>query len=503
MSELPQGWISTTVGELSEVSPKNDCPDETEVGFIPMQRMGTRFLEVPEFEVRRWGSVKKGFTAFANGDVLLARITPCFENGKGGIPQGLPNGLGAGSTEHFVLRPKAQVLNAKYLLALFKTQEFLLAGRASMTGAVGQQRVPKAQVLGYRIPVAPYQEQLRIGAKIDALLSRADACRERLDRVPQILKRFREAVLEAAVSGRLTEEWRESRNLSISAESQVRKRERLRTGRLRVRTESAAIANLDLPEIPESWSWVQNHRLAEDAESAICAGPFGTIFKAKDFRPTGVPIIFLRHVAPGRYLTAKPGFMDVSVWREVHKPYSVRGGELLVTKLGDPPGTACIYPKGSAVAMVTPDVMKMSVDESIATTKYLMYFFNSPLSKRLTQQLAFGVTRLRIDLAMFKTFPIPLPTLDEQREVIRRVDELFDMAGALHAKYQVAVEQLTALTPSILAKAFRGELVPQDPNDESASEMLERVREVKGAEGKSKKGKAKTKAPGRRGKLVG
>jgi type I restriction enzyme, S subunit len=326
------------------------------------------------------------------------------------------------------------------------------------------------------IPLAPVGEQQRIADKLDTVLARVDACRDRLARVAPLLKRFRQSVLAAATSGRLTEEWRvENLAEAGTAELELQRREVSRHGTLRVRGGAARVSEDLLYELPMSWAWVANHRLANDDGNAICAGPFGTIFKASDFRSHGVPIIFLRHVGNGSYLTHKPGFMDREVWEKQHMPYSVYGGELLVTKLGDPPGTACIYPRDIGVAMVTPDVMKMSVDYVVADARYLMHFFNAPASKRIVEGMCFGVTRLRIDLSLFKTFPIPMPPRAEQSEIVRRVETLFAFADRLEARLAQAQTAVERLTPSLLAKAFRGELVPQDPNDEPAAELLKRL----------------------------
>jgi type I restriction enzyme S subunit len=198
------------VGDLVDFDPKNDCADDTEVGFVPLQRLGVDYRSRHTFEPKPWSAVKKGYTHFADGDVLLARITPSFENGKAGIVRGLPNGIGAGSTEYFVCRPIKGVLLPEYLLAYFKTPQFLRDGEQVMSGAVGQQRVPKQYVLDSELYLAPFNEQKRIADKLETVLARVDACRERLNRVPAILKRFRQAVLAAAISGKLTEEWRAS-----------------------------------------------------------------------------------------------------------------------------------------------------------------------------------------------------------------------------------------------------------------------------------------------------
>lgn len=232
-------------------------------------------------------------------------------------------------------------------------------------------------------------------------------------------------------------------------------------GKLRVRTKAGWDHGLDLFSLPNNWAWTANHRMAVDTSSAICAGPFGTIFKARDFRDEGVPIIFLRHVKKEAFNQDKPKYMDKDVWAKLHQEYSVHGGELLVTKLGDAPGESCIFPNNIGIAMVTPDVIKMEPDKRLAETRYLMHFFNSPACKNMVEQLAFGATRLRIDLPMFKAFPIPLPPRNEQDEVVKRVDLLFSIGDEVEQRWKVANLRVDRLAQSILGKVFAGELTAE------------------------------------------
>ena len=135
MSKLPQNWVIVRVEDVIELNPRNNCDDSTEVGFVPLSLLGVRFRDRHAFEKRTWAEIKNGYTHFANGDVLLARITPSFENGKAGITRDLPNGLGSGSTEYFVCRPLTGVVIPEYLLAHFKTERFLIDGQHLMIGA--------------------------------------------------------------------------------------------------------------------------------------------------------------------------------------------------------------------------------------------------------------------------------------------------------------------------------------------------------------------------------
>lgn len=143
--------------------------------------------------------------------------------------------------------------------------------------------------------------------------------------------------------------------------------------------------------------------------------------------------------------------------------------------------------------MVTPDVMKMSVDENASVPKFLMFYFNSPIAKNIIHQLAFGLTRLRVDLAMFKTFPVPHPSLEEQLEIVRRIESAFAKIDRLAAEAKRALDLVGKLDEAILAKAFRGELVPQDENDEPAENLLERIRAERAAAPKAKRGRGNAK----------
>ena len=174
MSELPKGWEATSIGDLIWLNPKNSCDDQTEVGFVPMSLLGKELLSELGFERKKWGDVKKGYTHFANGDVLLAKITPCFENGKAGLVTNLPSNLGAGSTEFLVCRPKKDALLAKYLLAFLKTPEFMHIGETAMTGSVGQKRLPKDYLTNAVIPRAPLADQKQHATNLHAPLAHLD-----------------------------------------------------------------------------------------------------------------------------------------------------------------------------------------------------------------------------------------------------------------------------------------------------------------------------------------
>lgn len=478
MSELPEQWRLAPVGELIDLGPKNDCPDDTEVGFVPLARLGVTYRSRHTFEPKAWSEVKKGYTHFADGDVLLARITPSFENGKAGIARGLPSGLGAGSTEYFVCRPVPDGLLPEYLLAHFKMPQFLRDGEQVMSGAVGQQRVPKQYVLESLIPLAPFNEQRRIVDKLDTVFARVDACREHLDRVPAILKRFRQAVLAAATSGKLTEDWREEDNDEQSGMHHL--------------------AASNDSSLPIGWHWSSADEIKADDRHALAIGPFGSNLKVSDYTSEGTPLVFVRDIRARVF--GGPGTKYISVTKAQElSAHSIRGGDLLITKMGDPPGDTAIYPIDAPDAVITADCIKLRVNEEIANPRFVGYVIESAETRERIQEITAGVAQQKVSLKRFRGFPLQLAPLAEQHEIVSRVESLLAYADRLEARYSAASAQIEHLPPALLAKAFRGELVPQDPNDEPASALLERIRaarvvaEETGAKRRQRKRPAKSK----------
>ena len=185
---LPTGWAWTQIAHLGVINPRNEAPSDKEASFVPMPMIPAEYGRRNQHEIREWGKIKKGYTHFAEGDVGLAKITPCFENGKSTVFRNLKGGIGSGTTELHIIRPL--FVNADYILVLLKSPHFIDTGISRMTGTVGQKRVPTEYFAGSLFPLPPLAEQNRIVAKVDELmalcdrleagLAAADAARRRL-----------------------------------------------------------------------------------------------------------------------------------------------------------------------------------------------------------------------------------------------------------------------------------------------------------------------------------
>lgn len=198
--EVPQSWKWTTLASVSVINPRNNAEDNSPASFITMAMIGAKFNSLHGQEKRLWKEIKQGFTHFAEGDIGIAKITPCFENSKACVFSGLLSGIGAGTTELHIVRPINATLAPRYVLAYLKSPQFLLLGESKMTGTAGQKRLPKEFVESNPFPLPPLAEQHRIVAKVDELVALCDQIKSRMMDAHQIQKKLTDVLVEQAVA---------------------------------------------------------------------------------------------------------------------------------------------------------------------------------------------------------------------------------------------------------------------------------------------------------------
>jgi type I restriction enzyme S subunit len=274
---VPDGWAWCKLGVVCEINPKStnlsDFDQSLPTTFVPMTAVDQIEGTIKTPEILPLGKARKGHTQFIENDVIFARITPCMENGKAAIAKNLENGLGFGSTEFHVIRPPDEIL-PEYIFYFIRQVSFRNKASAYFTSTVGQMRVPKAFMLAASFPLPPLPEQHRIVTKLETLLAQVDRSKDHLTKVPPLIKRFRQSVLAAACSGRLTEDWRRehpdvepaSELLNRIGEERVRRydeecRKAEVEGRRKPKKpkniETQAVETEGLPELPEGWVWTK------------------------------------------------------------------------------------------------------------------------------------------------------------------------------------------------------------------------------------------------------
>ena len=175
---LPDSWCLTDIKSIFTINPKNKVADDVIAGFVPMINIADDYSNEFRFESKLWGDIKKGFTHFADGDIVVAKISPCLENRKSVIVTSLPNGIGAGTTELFVFR--SQCILPEYGLYFFKSDSFINNCAGTFNGVVGQQRVSKSIIENIKFPLPPISEQRRIVDAVHKVFAKLDAIMENL-----------------------------------------------------------------------------------------------------------------------------------------------------------------------------------------------------------------------------------------------------------------------------------------------------------------------------------
>lgn len=418
---LPEGWSNCTLADIAEVNPKKiEAEQDIIAGFVPMSHAPTNYNGKLEFEEKTWGEIGKSYTNFKNDDVIFAKVTPCFENGKAAIVKDMPNNIGAGSSEFYVLRARNQEIPASYLLGIIKTRKFMQEGAENMTGAVGLRRVPRAFVESFPLMLPPLAEQKIIADKLDILLAQVDSIKVRLEQIPQILKRFRQAVLVAAVSGNFTEEWRAQN------------------------PDQTCTKIVSLGDI-------------------IIDGPQNGIYKPSSLYGSGHKIVRIDSFYDG-VLCDWNTFKRVQLESSDVQNWSLRNNDILINRVNSIEylGKCGLVENLPEVTVFESNIMRITLNPEKAVAKFVTIFLSSIIGlSRLRENAKLAVNQASINQKDVKSCKIELPSIYEQTEIVRRVEQLFVYADTIEKQLQNALERVDNLTQSILAKAFRGELTAQ------------------------------------------
>ncbi len=507
---LPVGWTATTLGEVCLVNPAffiESVQDDSEISFVPMAAVEVLTGLMDSTQTRRYRDVRSGYTRFSEGDVLFAKITPSMENGKVALAKDLANGSGCGSTEFHVLRPFHGI--SRNLLMFFLLQDsFRSEARRNMAGTAGQLRVPAEFLDGAGFPLPPFTEQHRIVAEIERYLTRLDASVAAMKRVQANLNRYRASVLRDACEGRLVPTEAEIARTEgrdyepadellerILAERSARwKAQKKRRGKYK---EPVAPDTSNLPKLPEGWSYVQIQQIFSLKRPGLKTGPFGSLLKKHEHKKDGVPVFGIANIERMKFVRGTSIFVTARKAQELSS-YDVQKGDILISRSGTV-GEACVVPSGLGDARLSTNLMRISLAKRYVSPQYLCLLFNgSPTVLDQVSTLCSGSTRDFLNGKILRSIMFPLPPVPEQHRIITEVERRLSVIQQTEALVEANLTRAERLRQSILKQAFSGKLVPQDPNDEPASVLLERIR----AERAEAQAKAKPKMKAKRRRTI-
>ena len=514
MPDMPDGWQVASLCMVTEVNPKLDKSagnDNPTVSFVPMPAVGAGTGTIDVSRTRSLQDVKKGYRHFREGDVLFAKITPCMENGKMAIVPSLKHGLGFGSTEFHVLRPNREI-SAQYIYYFVSSEQFRRDAQHNMTGAVGQRRVPAPYLADQSVPVPPAREQHRIVAKIEELFSELDKGVESLKTAQAQLKVYRQAVLKHAFEGKLTEQWREENKdkletpeqllARIKQEREARYEAQVKEWKVAVKgweengklggkptrpkklNELAALTSGDLPALPKGWVWFKFGDLCSLIRNGISKKPKGRSGKMI-FRISAVRAMEF-NLDDVRFIADESGEFE---------NYYLQRGDLVFTRYNGSRTYVgvCAEYKSDGSHLYPDKLIRTQLGTSQTLPGYIEKAVNCGASRHFIE------TRIRTTAGQYgisgsdiKEMPVPLCNLAEQVEIQDRVDEKLSGVSRLLADIEQNLDRAKSLGQSILKKTFSGQLVAQDPSDEPASVLLDRIKAEKEQTCKSGKSPKKT-----------
>ena len=379
------------------------------------------------------------------------------------------------STGFLQLRANPILCKPRYLRHYVASPKFLKQRDELATGST-QVALTDNGAKGLTIPLAPPREQERIITKLDEVLGKLESSQKRLAKIPVLLKRFRQSVLAAACSGRLTADWRQEQPEQFDASELIAELELAhknagghKKGNAAPPTDEAH--DLTAEELPPTWE-------LSDLRTAVCPDrpiTYGILKPGPDI-PDGVP-----YIRVADFPNDKLNLNTIRrTTRDIEKAFArarLRYGDILLSIRGTV-GRVCVVPRELEGANITQDTARLSIQPALNSSFVIWFLRSSPTQKRMQKALK-GVAVRGINIGDVRALQLPVPPLLEQNEIVRRVESFFALADQIEARFQKAQAQVDKLTPSILAKAFRGELVPQDPSDEPASVLLQKIKKEK------------------------
>ncbi|MDP3798571.1 MAG: restriction endonuclease subunit S [Polaromonas sp.] len=309
-------------------------------------------------------------------------------------------------------------------------------------------------------PLAPLKQQQEIVAEIEKQFSRLDEAVANLKRVKANLKRYKASVLKDAVEGRLvpTEAelaGREGRSYETGAQLLQRILEIRRShwkGKRNYR-EPVAPETADLPEVPPGWVWASPEQLSAGEPYSLAIGPFGSSLKVSDYKAEGVPLVFVRNIRAVSFGGPDAVFVTPEKAEEL-KAHLVEAGDILVTKMGAPPGDVCMYPATRPPAVITADCIKLRLMREQLCASFFGYAIESKLVQSQILGITKGVAQLKVSLGNFCSIAFPLPPLAEQRRIVAEVDRRLSLVRVVEAEVDANLKRAQALRQAVLARTF-------------------------------------------------
>ena len=449
--ELPQGWLEVQLNDVIAKPQYGWTSKSTPSGRIKYLRTtdlskGTVDWDTVPYCKKEPEDVDK--YQLKSGDIVVSRAGSV---GLSFLLLGPPNDAVFAS---YLIRLRPIVFPSKFLAYFLKSPRFWSVVH-SVSSGIAVQNINATKLKEMSFPLPPLPEQHRIVAKLDALMARVAVLEAGLARIPQLLADFRQSVLSKAVTGALTEEWRAGKELVRS----------IKDASSSVRPDH---------DVPDGWICTSIKAIGEVKGGKRL--PKGEKLLLED---TGLPYIRARDLKRGTVLSEQVLFLSPNVQSLISR-YTVKADDVYITIVGAKIGDVGIIPPSMDGANLTENAAKITSLHNV-NAEYLSIWLRSGICQTNIRNAIMSAAQGKLALHRIKALPIYVPTRQEQAEIVRCVESLFAKADAIEARYEALKKKVETLPQATLAKAFRGELVPQLPGDGDARELLAEIKALQAA----------------------
>ena len=465
MSEVLDVPAVTTVplGELlTDIRNGLVVEQEKELPGIPITRIETISKGTVDMDRVRYvrDTAGKSLDSFwlRKGDILFSHINSDLHLGKTAIvPSDAPLLHGMNLLR---LRVDSNRLRPKYLHHWLDYCRRTGVFMAIAQHAVNQSSLNQKKITSLEVPLRSVGEQDEIVAELEKQFSRLDEAVANLQRVKANLKRYKASVLKAAVEGRLVETEatlarREGRTYETGEQllQRILEERRAKWAGKRKYREPVNPEMESVSELPEGWAWASPEQVSAGEPYSLAIGPFGSSLKVSDYKTEGVPLVFVRNIRSGSFGGENTVYVTTDKAAEL-SAHSVQAGDILVTKMGDPPGDVCRYPANRPPAVITADCIKLRVTKLGIDPSFIEYAMASRVVQDQILGITKGVAQLKVNLANFSSIALPVPPYAEQARIVAEVDRHLSIIREVEADVDANLQRAQALRQSTLAKAF-------------------------------------------------
>ena len=449
LGEVPKHWEVRRIKRVVSMNPsklevRGTLTEQTPVVFLPMEKVEADG-QIDESEIRSACEVWDGFTYFRKEDILVAKITPCFENGKGAFLGSLQTDVGFGSTEFHVLRADRSIL-PKFLYHLTTTQDFRAQGTDAMTGAAGQKRVPSLFVEHFPIPIPPLNEQRAIAEFLDRETKLVDKLVAKKRLLIERLAEYRTALITRTVTQGLPPEGARAAGFDPSP--------RLKP------------SNIEwLGDVPAHWEVRRVRNVVDLRVSNVDK-------KIKDGE-LSVRLCNYVDVYKNERVTADLPFMQVTATTSEIARFRLGLGDVLITKdseTWDDIGVPSLVEYAASDLVCGYHLALLRSLESLLDGEYLFRILQSSAVCSQFHVSASGVTRYGLTQEAIKSVLLPIPPLEEQRAIVAFLDRGTERIDSLSRRVETAIEQLQEYRTSLITAAVTGKIDVREPEYEKANQ---------------------------------